>query len=56
MSVFDESLSRRSFAKTATAVSAGVMFGVPASFSARAQDATPVEAGGPGLPPPPEGS
>jgi hypothetical protein len=56
MSVFDESLSRRSFAKTTAAVSAGAVLGVPA-VKAVAQDATPV--GSPtegGLPPLPEGA
>src|SRR5665811_1473335 len=42
MSVFDESLSRRSFAKSAVAVSAGAVLGGPAAVSVLAQDATPV--------------
>jgi len=59
MSVFDESLSRRDFAKTTAAVSAGAALGATAVTSAFAQDATPVgspEQGGPGLPPLPEGA
>jgi hypothetical protein len=59
MSVFDESMSRRSFAKTTAAVSAGAALGVPSVKAAVAQDATPVGSpaeGGPGLPPLPEGA
>jgi len=59
MSVFDASLSRRSFARTASAATAGIMIGVPPSIAARAQEATPIGEqgpGGPGLPPPPEGA
>jgi preprotein translocase subunit Sec61beta len=56
MSVFDESMSRRTFAKSTAAVSAGVMLGVPAASAVMAQDATSVGDAGPGLPPPPEGS
>lgn len=51
MSVFDESMSRRTFAKSTAAVSAGVMLGVPAASAVMAQDATPVGDAGPGLPP-----
>lgn len=56
MSVFDESMSRRSFAKSAAAVSAGLALGVPASAAVMAQDASPVAEEGPGLPPLPEGA
>lgn len=56
MSVFDESMSRRSFAKSAAAVSAGIALGVPASAAVMAQDATPVAEEGLGLPPLPEGA
>ncbi|MDQ3524051.1 MAG: hypothetical protein M3451_03235, partial [Chloroflexota bacterium] len=56
MSLFDESMSRRTFAKSTAAVSAGVILGVPAASAVMAQDATPVGDAGPGLPPPPEGS
>ncbi|HVL22731.1 MAG TPA: ScyD/ScyE family protein [Thermomicrobiales bacterium] len=59
MSVFDEALSRRDFAKTTVAVTAGAALGVPAAKAALAQDATPVGSpaeGGPGLPPLPEGA
>lgn len=59
MSVFDQSMSRRSFAKTGAAASAGVAFGVPAAKTVLAQDATPVASpseAGPGLPPLPEGA
>ncbi len=56
MSALDASFSRRSFAKTASAATAGVMIGVPASVAVRAQEATPIAGPGPGLPPPPEGA
>lgn len=56
MSVFDESMSRRSFAKSAAGVSAGIALGVPASAAVMAQDATPVAEEGLGLPPLPEGA
>ena len=57
MSVFDETLSRRSFAKAAAAVSTGVVVGHAAFLSGSAQDATPEAGeGGPGLPPLPEGA
>lgn len=56
MSIFEESMSRRTFAKSTAAVSAGVILGVPAAPAVMAQEATPVGDAGPGLPPPPEGS
>lgn len=56
MSVLDPRLSRRSFTKSAAAVSAGLALGVPASAAVLAQDATPVVETAPGLPPLPEGA
>lgn len=56
MSVFDESMSRRSFAKSTVSMSVGAALGVPTATLVLAQDATPAGEGAPGLPPPPEGS
>lgn len=56
MSALDPRLSRRAFTTTAAAVSAGIALGVPTTAAVLAQEATPVEGEGPGLPPLPEGA